>query len=92
MFRHYRIKVVSFANGQPCREAGSYIKNFDAEAYPARGSVLLTWEPEDAKRFSNQQQAFEFWQTQCKHEPVRPDGRPNRPLTAYNVSIVGGVN
>jgi hypothetical protein len=82
-----RIKIVSFANGKPCNEAGSYIKNFDAEAYPARGSVLLTWSPDEARLFRDQQQAYEFWQTQSKHEPIRPDGRPNRPLTAYNVTV-----
>lgn len=82
-----RIKIVGFANGKPCSEAGSYIKNFDAEAYPGRGSVLLTWSADEAKRFNNQKQAFEFWQTQSKKEPIRPDGRPNRPLTAYNVTV-----
>lgn len=31
---------------------------------------------------------IELWQKTDEREPVRPDGRPNRPLTAYTVEFM----
>jgi len=28
------------------------------------------------------------WMTQSTSKPLRPDGKPNRPLTAYSVAAV----
>jgi hypothetical protein len=32
--------------------------------------------------------AFELWRKPDPRNPVRPDGKPNRPLTAFTVEIV----
>jgi len=61
--------------------AGEYLVRYDPEADGGRGYVETTREREKARRFS----FTEAWQTlgtvpRCK--PVRPDGKPNRPLTA----------
>jgi hypothetical protein len=53
-----------------------------------RGNTLITPDPQRAKRFETNAQAFEFWRQQSKAVPLRPDGKPNRPLTAYTVEIL----
>jgi hypothetical protein len=53
-----------------------------------RGSVLFTLKPAAAKSFPGPSEALEFWRTQSKTVPMRPDGKPNRPLTAYTVEIL----
>lgn len=67
---------------------GSYIRSVDFEANGGRGDVRITWDPEEALQFDSAFRAMEFWRTQSKTVPLRPtDGLPNRPLTAYTVSI-----
>jgi len=38
--------------------------------------------------FGDARAAFECWQQVLRSRPVRPDGKPNRPLTAFTVAIV----
>ena len=39
----------------------------------------------EAKVFEDMASAFVFYRAQSKHMPMRLDGRPNRPLTAFSV-------
>lgn len=64
-----------------------YLEKCDFEAEDGRGKADWTTNPNKAKRFADKAEAFEYWQTQSKTHPTRPDGRPNRPLTAYTVEI-----
>lgn len=59
-----------------------------ADTPDGRGETVLTEERTRAKTFANAGEAFEFWRQQSKTVPLRPDGRPNRPLTAYTVEIL----
>lgn len=70
------------ANGTP-----NWIEHFDVEAYEGRGSVKLTADPAKALRFATSSSALMAWHTQSKSRPVRDDGRPNRPLTAFTAEI-----
>ena len=38
-------------------------------------------------RFVSIAEAMEYWRTVSTTVPFRPDGKPNRPLTAYTVEI-----
>jgi hypothetical protein len=67
---------------------GQYLETVDFEAYHGRGFVRWTADPEKAMRFPSAGAAMQFWKTQSKTVPIRPDGKPNRPLTAYHVEIV----
>lgn len=69
-------------------EVGLFLQAFDPEARGGRGDVTWTPHIENALRFDTAIEAAEFWKTQSKTMPLRPDGLPNRPLTAYSVSIV----
>lgn len=81
------IRVIGFANGVPCPHAGLYVQTFDFDAHDGRGLGIFTPDKVDALKFPDGQAAFLFWQTQSKVKPTRPDGRPNRPLTAATVDI-----
>jgi hypothetical protein len=69
------------------------LENFDpdvhhpSQPYPT-GKATFTSDPDKAMSFASQAEAWEFWKQTSKTHPVRPDGRPNRPLTGYHASIV----
>jgi len=64
-----------------------YLKSFDVDAHNGIGSVILTDNKADALRFAHVGDAMEAWKRQSRVVPFRPDGKPNRPLTAYNATF-----
>ena len=64
---------------------GQYLKSFDVEAHEGRGTCEWTDYVGEAMKFEDFSEAVMAWQTQSKVRPLREDGRPNRPLTAFNV-------
>lgn len=52
-----------------------------------RGRTVLTTDKQQAKTFRSTREAFEFYRQDSQAVPLRPDGKPNRPLTAYTVEI-----
>lgn len=51
------------------------------------GVIRLTPRCEDAHRFDSRSEAMLAWNTVSQRRPRRPDGRPNKPLTALTVEI-----
>jgi hypothetical protein len=74
--------VVRVAQAQP-----TWLKDFDADAEDGFGRFEFTTDPDDAKRFEDAAAASEEWRRQSTVRPLRDDGKPNRPLTAYTVII-----
>lgn len=66
---------------------GPYLENFDPEFAQGRGFASWTKDVMKAKLFQGKAEAWEFWKTQSKTRPLREDGKPNRPLTAFSVSL-----
>jgi hypothetical protein len=64
-----------------------YLMWADVEAFNGRGDAVFTSKLKKARRFANFEEAFEFWRKQSVRRPLREDGLPNRPLTAFNVTI-----
>jgi hypothetical protein len=64
-----------------------WLKSYDIEAFDGRGNALFTDVPEKALRFADLGAAFEAWKTQSKRRPIREDGKPNRPLTAFSITF-----
>jgi hypothetical protein len=77
------IRILGMVNGMPTDADGSYIADYDAE------SDKLTVNPniEYAKKFADLTEAMELWKTTSPTQPVRDDGKPNRPLTVYNIEV-----
>lgn len=83
----YGILAVGFANGTPCPHANQWVKQFDHNAYNGQGQGVFTPDPERALRFDSAAAAMMFWGRQSTVRPLRPDGEPNKPLTALTVVI-----
>lgn len=64
-----------------------YLESFDLEANNGWGDVKLTTDPAKAMRFDSLEVAMTTWRLESKTRPLRPDGRPNRPLTAYHATF-----
>lgn len=90
--RGYRLRVLGLAgftiglnpDGSP---VGRLVKRLDVDAYEGRGELLVTDDPEQAATFPTFADAWEAWQQQSTRRPLRPDGQPNRPGTAYTVAV-----
>lgn len=64
-----------------------YLKAYDLEARDGHGWFETTDDRAQALRFPDSLAAMLAWKTQSTTRPLRPDGKPNRPLTALTVSI-----
>lgn len=66
---------------------GAWVKHYDPEANGGLGDVVWTDDPADALHFATAAAAFRCYRLVPVTRQVRDDGRPNRPLTAFTVSI-----
>lgn len=82
------IQIEGMPDGTPTPFDGEYVAAVDFEAGDGRGAVVTTKHPELALHFDTLGEALTFYQTQPKCKPFRPDGEPNRPLTATNMSFM----
>jgi hypothetical protein len=86
----YGIRVVAAAghlihgSGPP---PGAWVSAYDPDAHDGLGEATWTTNTADALTFHSRQAAFAVWQQRSQVRPTRPDGKANRPLTAYTVSI-----
>lgn len=81
------MRALGFANGVHCPVAGQWLKSFDHEAHNGLGDGVFTAEPSRAMRFDSFAEALEFWKKVPLCNPMRPDGKPNRPLSATTVTF-----
>jgi hypothetical protein len=66
---------------------GQYLEAYDPNAMDGYGVVLWTPDAASAKRFDSLLDAFEFSRRIPQSRPLRDDGQPNRPLTAYTLTF-----
>lgn len=85
------IKLIAY--GSEVIEPNEWVVSFDPDVsatdpptFPT-GSCESDPDPAKALRFPAFIDAAEFWKTQSTAVPFRPDGEPNRPLTAFMVAI-----
>lgn len=71
----------------PSVKPGDYLKTYDPEAHDGQGFVEWTRNPDDAMKFITTGAALELVRYQPKNRPYRADGKPNRPITAFTISI-----
>ncbi len=80
------ISILSDAFGDKC---AGYLESYEPLPADDRGAGTLKITPlkEKARQFPDFKTAFEFWRQQSPTIPLRPDGKPNRPLTALTVTF-----
>jgi hypothetical protein len=69
-------------------EIGQFFRTLDVDAYDGRGWATFTKDVQYAAKFPTPIGAWKFWGQQSTVKPLRADGRPNRPGTAFTVEIV----
>ena len=88
----YLIKIVGLIGRQLAdtlaTPVGQYVEHYDPDARDGLGEVQTTPDPSRAKRYATQLEATAEWRRVSTVRPLRPDGEPNRPLTAYHVEII----
>lgn len=88
----YGIKILAHGATGPELEPAEWVVYSDPDGgdpeidYPT-GAIVSSDDPERAMAFASFDEAVLYWQRQSERTPLRPDGRPNRPLTAFTVEI-----
>ena len=88
------IKIIGLVDGTPTRWDGQFIVEAGADGdqgHPRLGThrikLITTADRSEATRYTAEA-AHALWTQQSRTLPRRPwDGKPNRPLTAFNVGI-----
>ena len=81
------IRLLHLVTGPATEFDGQYVVDYDPTPLD-NGDVLLSTSAEaaGARHFESVGEALEFWRQESTKGP-RPDGKPDRPLTAYTVEI-----
>ena len=64
-----------------------WLKRFDPDAYDGRGLVEWTRDIREALKFPDYIAAKDYYIQQSTVRPLCDDGKPNRPLTGYTISL-----
>lgn len=88
------MRLTGLVTGGPCPLDGTYLAHFDpdkpgvdASGEPMLCTIETTNDPRRAKRFADLVELRNEWARVSTVEPVRPDGKPNRYLTAFTIEV-----
>jgi hypothetical protein len=86
----YVMQLVGLANGDGSPHEGEFLVEYDPPAMRADGTyeggnIVTSRDMAQALQFADPGALLECWR---QTNGTRPDGKPNRPLTAYTVEIV----
>jgi hypothetical protein len=73
--------------GKTRPQPGTCLASFDPDAHGGAGIATWTTDRTQAMTFPTPQAAFAYWGTESTVVPLRADGQPNRPLTAFTVMV-----
>jgi len=79
------MRIIGLANGAKHPYAGQYLKAYDPDD-GVHGRIEVTRDPTKALELPRSE-LIALWRQSSKTIPLRPDGQPNRPLTAFSVEI-----
>jgi hypothetical protein len=82
--RPYRIRVMGLVGDDRTPLRPVYLATYDPTAADGQGLVSWTSDLNEARTFDTLESAMACYQHQVG---LRPDGKPNRPLTAFTVAF-----
>lgn len=89
------LAVGPMLNQIPTPFDGKYLKEYDpskdgvdADGRAMVAHIITTPDIDEALQFPSHTEAWECWKQVDPRKPMRADGRPNRPLTAFTVQIL----
>lgn len=77
--------LLTLRQGGPVK--GPYLQWSNPDAKQGMGDEGWTDDVAKAQKFPSFEAAMACWNAQSKARPLRPDGRPNKPLTAFSVTV-----
>ena len=80
----YGILLHGLADGRASEHDGRWLAYYDPTKNGMHGEIRSTADPAHALGFADSTDALDLWR---RAHGLRPDRRPNRPLTAFTVSI-----
>lgn len=87
------MRVVGLVSGATTAFDGEWLVDYDPtrpgidpDGRPMSVTIKTSPRLADAKRFHGVGEAHELWTTSTGR--VRPDGKPDRPFTAFNIEVV----
>jgi hypothetical protein len=87
------MKLLSMENGESSPFDGQYVKEYDPDragvdpdGRPMTIHLVTTSRKEEAKTYAHMGEFHAEWTRVPKGAPIRFDGEPNRPLTAFSVT------
>lgn len=88
----YRLKLLCLADGSIHESSNKYVRYYDVDYVSPGGydggRLYVTEDPNWAKPFDTAGEAFEVWNSVAPPPyDKRPDGKPNRPLTAFTCEV-----
>jgi hypothetical protein len=81
------IQILGLASGEPSEADGQYVKSYTPDGHEGAGDLVLTRHRGQAKHYASKGAAMEERKRVSATHPTRSDGRPNRPMSAFTVSI-----
>lgn len=82
-----KLRIWLYRNEPTGKVINAWLKDFDLDADGGLGMVTYTDDRDEAMVFDTIEDVHEFWTQQSTLMPLRPDGQPNRPLTAFTVEV-----
>jgi hypothetical protein len=84
------LRIVGVWHGEPTEWDGKYIVDYDPTPFMTPDGpfvhLVVTDRRDEAREFPTLEAAVTFYRRESTHGP-RPDGKPDRPLTAYTVEF-----
>jgi hypothetical protein len=81
------VACLGLADGRDAEITGAWLVWYDPAGNNGNGDAAWSHDPADAARFTDREWA-ELWTAAPANRPLRPDGKPNRPITMLNLLIV----
>jgi hypothetical protein len=81
------MRILGTAIAQLADSTRLYLRDYDPHTARDSSDVVLTPDIEHAKRFADAGAALTCWNTLSEIVPLRYDRRPNKPLTAYTITM-----
>lgn len=67
---------------------GKYVADYTPHGNGGMGMLVLTDNPAEAKSYASPAEGMIAWKEPSKTHPLRADGKPNRPLSAYTITVI----
>lgn len=82
------IQILGPAVGGASPYNDTFLVGCDFNGRDGWGTYDVSGDPGDARRFKTMADAVDYYRRTSDVRPIRPDGRPNRPLTALTVEVI----